>query len=295
MNQLDRLEKLTETYQPTVSAMAEDLKSKASVIATASIQKIEPIDQYLKNSYMAAPINIAVDGAKNLVDRYIPEKKDSSADSSDSSTSDDSGPIFRSGKLAMRMQKEALAKLQNLSLRDATTTGSYAYVIDLIQYAAKNLDTGMESTTKYVHDSINTGMELSKDRARATTEQVQQRSHDAMVAIFAAIDAISKQIPEPVVATSHEVYDSAKLLSLRLEDSNMALYTNVSAKSAEMLREMSSMFSTAMQNASNGTLPATMLQTAKSTLHGILDNLIKVREGSSSTTPATSSDVASSN
>lgn len=280
-NQLDRLEKLTETYQPTVTAIADGVKSKASAVVETSMNKIEPIDQYLKTSYLAAPIAIAVDSAEHLANRYLPESNDSA---------DESGPIFRSGKLAMRMQKEALHKLQNLTLRDAKTTLGYTYVVDLIHYAATNLDSGVESTTKYVHDSFNKGVEVSKEKARAiidsptlqnTREHVQQRSHDAMVAISAAIELISKQIPEPVSNASHQVYDQAKLLSLRLEESNMNVYNTVAAKSAEKLRDMGVSIQTALQNASSAPLSSAVLENARTTLMNILDNLVKIRDAQS--------------
>jgi len=69
--QLDRLEKLSETYQPTITS----IKEKVNSIAENSMQTIQPVDQYLKNSYIASPINIAVNVTENLCNKYIPEEK----------------------------------------------------------------------------------------------------------------------------------------------------------------------------------------------------------------------------
>jgi len=298
MNQLDRIEKTVEAYQPAVAAAAESIKTKAGELADASVQKIAPIDQYLKESYVGAPVVSAVGMTENLVNRYVKEDKDSA------NASDESGPIFRSGALALRLQKEALARLSNLSLRDTATTTGYTYVVDLIQYAVTNLDSTIhnvndkvEKTTQYAHevqDSIKTsahnvqetiqsGVEISKEGARLVLEsdkvqqtkaQIEQRYHDATHAIVAAIEHLQKQVPvETVTTTTHQVYDATKTFAQQLDETNMALYNTVAAKSAEKLRELSS----TLQGATNVSQAA--IENARSTLATVLDNLVKIRHG----------------
>jgi perilipin-2 len=287
--QLDKLEKLSEEYQPSINA----LKEKANSIAESSIKTVEPIDQYLKSSYLAKPLNVAMDITENIVDRYIPEKKQeekkNATDDTSATTTEETtispGPIFRSGKVAKRLQQEAMTKLSNLSLRDKDTLSNYHYIVDLIQYAAKNLDSGVESTSKIMSDSITKGVEYSKESVKyvsekapkikeAVTEQTKEKmqtlTNDAMRAVMSAIELIGNHLPDPVTQTSHNLYTQVRALPLRIEDANMEFYSALMTKNAQKLREAGALLSNSLSHLSTSTiLPSSILQNVRSTLYGI--------------------------
>jgi len=301
--QLDKLEKVAETYTPTMIA----IKDKAVVMVEQSVQRIEPIDQYLKDSYLAAPLTIAVSQIEKSFDKYMPEEKieekntveqqeqqeeedvDNSSTEEETTTTTvpyEAGPIFRSGKLAKRLQKNALAKLNNLSLRDSNTTSGYLYVVDLIQYAAKNLDTTVETTSKFVNHSIekskenfNEAKKVISDKANSaqpildsTKSQIESLTHEAVHAIMTAIDVLSKNVPTPISSTGTKIIDKTKEFANSLETANIQLYSTVALKSAEKLRETSAMISSSLNNPEG--IPAHLIESIKTTLSGILDGLM---------------------
>jgi len=285
--QLDRLEKL----QPQMSAISEDIKERVKDLP----QKIEPIDQYLKTSIFATPINIAVGVSENLCDRFIPEKKtavesaESTEDANELVQKRSPGPIIRSSILAKRLQ-QAFAKLSNLNLRDAETRKSFDYVVDLIQYAAKNLDTGVETTSKLVTDSLHKGVAYSKETnakikhnatsiKESTQEHVQHLTHEAMEALTKAIDVLSRQIPEPISASSHNLIERTKSFARLFETSNTEVYKSLATLSAMKLHETSKMITNALKTAE--TLPVNMIHIAANTLTGVLDNFLGPRDWTS--------------
>lgn len=294
--QLDRLEKLSETCQPTVTA----LKEKASSIVETSSKSIEPIDQYLKNSYLATPLKIAVGVTENLCDKYIPENDDKAEEEKETDEQTEKktpGPISRGTKVAKRLQKEALSKLGNLSLRDLDTKNSFVHVVDLIQYAAKNLDSGVESSKRIIGEGINKGVEKSYETVHLVNktfvdgpkafvdnnintaerrEQLHHLTHEAMVALTTAVEVISRQIPQPIANTSVALYDKTKFIALRIEEANITLFNAIAAKSVEKLRETSDMISAALKNSDS--LPVAILETAKSNITGILESLLGAKD-----------------
>lgn len=304
--QLDKLEKLGETYQPTI----DSLKEKGNSIVESSVQKIEPIDQYLKNSYIGAPINMAVSVTEKLCDKFLPEETKStetetatetpSESETETSTKSESqetektedGPIFRGTKVAMRLQKETMSKLSNLNLRDINTQNSYVHVVDLIQYAAKNLDI-VNTSSKLLNDSyksISENVGSKKENIKQmitdapkkiqenetvahTQEQLQHYTKDAMESIYHAIELLSKQIPNSV-STS---FDKTKTFAVKIEETNMSLYNAIAAKSAEKLREASDMINVALQSSARGELSTQVIEKVKSSLVSVLDSVQSVR------------------
>lgn len=303
--QLDKLEKLGETYQPTI----ESLKEKGSSIVESSVQKIEPIDQYLKNSYIGAPINMAVSVTEKLCDKFLPEETKSTetatetqsesetstkseSESQESEKSED-GPIFRGSKVAMRLQKETMSKLSNLNLRDISTQNSYVHVVDLIQYAAKNLDIGVNASSKLLNDSyksISENVGSKKENIKHmiadapkkiqenqtvahTQEQLQHYTKDAIDSIYHAIELLSKQIP----GTVYSSFDKTKTFAVKIEETNMNLYNAIASKSAEKLRQASDMINVALQSSARGELSAQVIEQVKSSLVSVLDSVQSVR------------------
>jgi len=181
-------------------------------------------------------------------------------------------------------KKEAFTKLQNLNLRDIETKKTYLHVVDLIQYAAKNLDTGVESTSKLLGESINKGVGYMKetpkiivDKASSlnrqqTKEQVIHLTQDAIIAVLSAIDLLSKQVPEPIMNQSLKLFDKANSVAHQLEEANYTFYTSIASKSSEKLRETSTLLSNTIQN--SDLLSRSILQQAKVTLSGILEGLL---------------------
>lgn len=156
--QMVYIEKKVEDTKQTI----QSLKEKATTVVGTSVQTIEasivPVDQYLKDSMLAKPVNVALDVTESVVERILPPSEEKKSDTP-------AGPIIRSANISKRLQKEAYSKLKNIQLRSSDSLKSMHYVVDLIQYAAENLDSGVKKANKVIGESIHKGVEVSNATA----------------------------------------------------------------------------------------------------------------------------------
>jgi len=282
--QLDKMEKLQEDYKPTYDYVVK----KVSDLAETGVQAVEPIDQYLKNSYLATPVNVAVNITESIVEKYIPTKEEEKTKSEDTTTTNEPGPIFKSGAIAKKLQKEAMSKLSNLNLRETSTVESYHYVVNLIEYAAKNLDQQAHQTMERAQSGYNMGYEYVSQQGpilkEKTTEKVQNLTNDALVAVINAIEVISAKLPENVTNASTSVYRQITNIPVIIESANSDFYTQLSTKSSEKLKELGNKISQTLES-SGGTLPIQLLQNARDTLYGIYESYMPSKDKTTTISP----------
>jgi len=277
--QLDKMEKLQEDYKPQIDYVIK----KTSDLVETGVNAVEPIDQYLKKSYLAAPLNAAVNITESIVDKYIPDKEEETTKDEGTSNVNEPGPLYKSGAIAKKLQKEAMSKLSNQNFRDASTI-DYRYVVNLIDYAAKNLDDQVHKTTAAIHQgvekvqnsvqhSVNVGMEFVSQQAPSlkdlTTERAQTLTNEALVALTDAIHAISDRLPENVTNASASVYKTIKAFPVKIEGANAEFYSQLSSQSSERLKELRTKINQTLEL--SGTLPIQLLQNAQETLYSIYE------------------------
>lgn len=300
---LDQVEQKIETTKNVVST----LKLKASNAAETSKQTLEtqmeriegqitPVDQYLKNSVIALPINVALDVTEKVCDRFLPEIKTKEDEKKPGVSLPSPGPIFRTTKLSKRLQRQAFSKMTDLKMRSTDSLKSMSHVVDLIQYAAENLDAGVKKTNKMVSDSISKGIEISSasvefikhtpamiaetPQVKLAQEKVNVLTAEAIQSLHVAIDLLSKAIPEPIATTSatayHSVVERTKNLTQSLEVSNMQLFHSIAASSSDKLKEATALLTGYIKTSSESNIPHSVVTTITGTVSGVLDSLAAV-------------------
>lgn len=99
---------------------------------------VVPVDHYLKESKLALPLNKLLDVTETVVNSYIlsPELKETKEEEEIKAMADYekyNGPVFRAGKISLKLQRQAFSKLKNLSLRTPERLKSMVHTVDLIQ------------------------------------------------------------------------------------------------------------------------------------------------------------------
>jgi len=233
-------------------------------------------------------VNVAVNITESIVEKYIPTKEEEKTKSEDTTTTNEPGPIFKSGAIAKKLQKETMSKLSNLNLRETSTVESYHYVVNLIEYAAKNLDQQAHQTMERAQSGYNMGYEYVSQQGpilkEKTTEKVQNLTNDALVAVINAIEVISAKLPENVTNASTSVYRQITNIPVIIESANSDFYTQLSTKSSEKLKELGNKISQTLES-SGGTLPIQLLQNARDTLYGIYESYMPSKDKTTTISP----------
>jgi len=271
------IEKKVEDTKQTIHSF----KEKATVVVGNSVQTIEssivPVDQYLKDSVLAMPVNVALDVTEKVVERMLP-----TSPSEEKKSDVPAGPIIRSANISKKLQREAYSKLKNLQLRSSDSLKSMHYVVDLIQYASENLDSGVKKANKVIGESIHKGVEMSNATANYIKEaptvkkasaKITGLTKEAIDALHVALEALSKQtIATTSVLAATSIVEQTKLLSSNLEHINSQMFTSIASKSSEKLREVSSQISSYLSN-NKGSVPVSVLNSAVASISGVLDSL----------------------
>ena len=101
-------------YQATTNALV--------VVSTNTLEEkiVPPVDNYLKSSLLATPLNITLNITEQICDQFLPKTQDSAPTQSTTTSTIQSqsvGPVIRAGRLSRRIVVETFMKLANLSLR----------------------------------------------------------------------------------------------------------------------------------------------------------------------------------
>jgi len=303
--QLDKIEnvseKIAESYTSSkqmlenkVATITNDIKSTTNTIVEMSKHTIEekvvpPVDNYLKTSVLSVPINAALNVTEKVVDTILPatvEEKDKALD--EKIVAEPTGPVIRAGKMTKKYQKRAMDKLQNLSLRTPAQISSLKYTVDLIHYAASQIDASGKVAQEFVSDAVHKGVEITASLPKRIGEQhtksvesvkkqIHELSSDALKNLNVAVESLAKYVPAPIAAVPHNTYEALKekitQLTSRLDNlKDLAHFSDVAQKSAALLRQSSEVISAAITKAES-TLPPTVVHTVTTTINSALDML----------------------
>jgi len=203
-------------------------------------ERIESVDDYLKKSSFNTPLNAALDVTEKMCERFLPEEISSKeGDKSECDDQDEKGPVMRAGKLSKRLQRQTLAQLQQISFRTPESKKAMTYCVDLIQYAAQNLDSGVRSLSAasrqyMIAQQEKLSQSLPKDWSSLRL-QVKDSTTDALASIAHAIEVLSSQVSTNGLGEKKEKLGTF-LLSIRDSAKQSILLQNCSSK----LREISS-------------------------------------------------------
>jgi len=271
--QLDRIEnastKIADSYcsskqmiEQKVATVTQDIKATASTLGEmAQTKLVPPVDDYLKTSVLSYPINTVLNVTEKVCDTILPAKPQEEEEMKPA----EGGPVLRAGRMTKKYQKRAMTKLQNLSLRTPDQISAMKFTVDLIQYAATQIDTSAKAAQQLVDESVHKGVEMTANLPKIVMEKNQQQitkfkaealtlTNDALSALHSAIDTLSKHVPPSVAAVPLSVYEVLKErthnIASRLETlKDVANFSAVAKKSAEMLREASVLIQAAADKA----------------------------------------------
>jgi len=253
---LDRLEKISETVQSSTKAIIETTKT---VSDNLNQKVVVPVDEYLKESKLAAPLNAVLDVTEGIVNRILPpmesekedlgqpadqktsgeenkeqeeeEEEEDEEDGEDEEEDEEEeaeeeitipekptktvGPVIRASMISKSVQRRAFAKLKGLALRSPDKIQRMNYVVDLIQYAASNLDgagklftESVQKSVEYVHDKEKTVVAAVPD-FNEVRRNFQKAALNASEALVTAANAISHMSPT-IKALPLQTYDALR-------------------------------------------------------------------------------------
>jgi len=265
MRSLDVVDKLGEglhSSKQMIETKVGGLKTKTYEVAEAGMHKIGetivPIDQYLAGSLLAAPLNIAVGVAEKVVDRILPEeaaKEQGQPGEQQLAIQPVAGPIIKATRISQRLQKEAFSKMNNLRLRSPETINAMK-VVDLLNYAAENLDNAVKSTKTHGSNKIN-----------EVRTKVRQTTSDVVGTLNSVADMMSKQLSGPY----ETMRDKTKQWVHLENEQDIHTFTDIAQKSAARLREAGTNM---LQSVSaEETLPGHWIHNIRNTVNGVLENL----------------------
>lgn len=97
-------------------------------------ERIENVDEYLKTSALNTPLSAALDVTEKVWDHFLPEETlEGDDEPNDTDKKNTEGPVLRAGRLSQRLQRQTLAGLQQMSLRNPDSRKAMGYCVDLIQ------------------------------------------------------------------------------------------------------------------------------------------------------------------
>eukprot|EP01115_Flamella_aegyptia_P001273 TRINITY_DN12071_c0_g1_i1.p1 TRINITY_DN12071_c0_g1~~TRINITY_DN12071_c0_g1_i1.p1 ORF type:complete len:500 (-),score=259.18 TRINITY_DN12071_c0_g1_i1:22-1521(-) len=320
--QVDKIEKmtekLTETYSQSkqmieqkVTNITNDLKATTNALVEVSIHTFEekivpPVDNYLKGSVLSVPLNATLTITEQICDQILPKEQTETKEGkqeekettpTEKPQAETAGPVIRAGKLSRRIQREAFKKLSDLSLRPPEVRDAMKFSVDLIHYAATQIDTTTKFANQYVADSVNktttslsNGVKVSKDKLKATLtvqqknfqdarEKVHVMTDEALKALHIAIENLSKQVPQPVSQKAQETYStiqnrSAALFAKLESNKELKAFTEVAKSSVAKLNETTHQLTQYAATASDALLHVQLVQSVTKSLTSVMDNLL---------------------
>jgi len=248
----------------------------ATVLLRLSFRELNvPFDDYLKDSFIGKPLNLALDVTEKVWDHYLPEVSEKQNKAGEGSKEnhvqnhyEQYGPVTRATRLSKRARRQALTKFHDLSLRPTENLKAMNYAVDLLQYATQTLDQGVAAVKQTFHKGVKTGNFIIYDNT-TVQEKINLVKQETLASLHAAVDVFAKQIPTPIISKIH--------LALYSKDANQPngdevfIFTSVAQKSSKLLHELSS---TVTQYAAKGEqIPKQLVQNTLVNLQKVLDNL----------------------
>jgi len=188
----NRAFKLKSNYQSTKNALENGVHTAKNVtydaFEKAQEKIVVPMDDYLKESVVATPINMALNVTESMVNRILPEDSivaDKQEEEEDIKTI---GPIRRTSRLS----KKAFAKLHHLSLRAPERLMSMKFTVDLIKYSAESFDQHFSSVARSAMKKAATTTEFIKKAPKKIKEKVH---HDATAVMNVVVSVVSNRVP----------------------------------------------------------------------------------------------------
>jgi hypothetical protein len=301
--QLDKIEnatfKITDTYysskqmlEQKVYTISSDVKSTTSTLFEISKQTLEekiipPVDNYLKTSVLSVPINFALNTTESICDTILPgtekEKKEDEPET---------GPVIRAGKLGQKVQQRAIAKIKGISLRSPENIKNFKFTVDLIHYAATQIDNSAKLAQQFVDASVHKSFEVAHSAKSVIYEKnmksvnevkdlLNSLSVDALTSLHTALESLSQHLPTSITSVSKNAYESlkekTKSISGRLDSvKDLVQFSVLAKKSAEKLHEASTLISSFFQDIvtkSESVLPDSVFSSFSFVIESALDIL----------------------
>ncbi len=202
---LDQLEKFNETYKPVekVDQLKKNASDKVYNMTESGMQFVEtrvvnPVDDYLKNSILSYPLGFALESTNKLIDVVLPGKtkkeayvyKEEKTEEGDvfpdvspfqfpskKEKTPEIGPIHRAGQISKKTQERIFQKLRHLKMRSPDAVAAMHHCVDLINYAANHIDSGIQQI-----------------RSGPVAEKVTQVQHQISVTRDNAVDNIKSRV-----------------------------------------------------------------------------------------------------
>jgi len=268
--QLDNLEKMEKNLENKVSS----IKQTTYALAETGQEKIAvPIDTYLKESMLGAPLNKILDATDQVCEKYIlsPETKvekqeDDSQDKKQMTIVKYDGPVFKATRISRKLQREAMSKLKDLSLRTPERLKSMVHTVDLIQYAANALDYGVKSTNQFLEHSVYKGMDTTITVLPKMREKITTTIRDSVDALNAAASALSQRAGPVAQIPIHWVEKA-----IAWEDREIKRFGVIAHRSSETLKEIIASISDHITR--REMIPPHLVISATTKINQIIDNL----------------------
>jgi len=264
---------LKNNYDATREAIEQRVTTvkKVTYGAMEQVQQkyVNPMDEYLKDSLIVRPYNIALDVTEKMVDKILPEEKEAERDQQQKLIL---GPISKTTYLSKRIQQQAFSKLHHLSLRTPEKLNAMEYTVDLIKYAAQALDGGVTSLNQTFSKGVEAGTIMIKEVPKEVKEKIQNATHDALAALHTAIEVISNQIPVEISSKFNQIKEA----TIAKGDESLSFFSQVAQTSSNLLHDVGANIGDYISRGE--VIPIQILSSAYGTLHKVLDNLVSIVE-----------------
>jgi hypothetical protein len=273
--QLDNLEKLEKDLETKVTT----LKKTTNSLAEIGQEKIAvPIDSYLKESMLGAPLNKILDATETVADKYLIGADVKTAKQEETQTPQTSavqkydGPVFKATRISKKVQRQAFLKLKDLSLRTPERLKSMVHTVDLIQYAANALDYGVKTTNQFLEQSVYKGVDstmaiLPKMNIKNVREKMGTAVHDSILALQVAASSLSvgniTHLPVRMVEKA-----------IQWEDREIKRFSVLAQKSSATLKEIIASISEHLGRKES--VPQQLIVNATTKINQIIDNLVSL-------------------
>jgi len=237
------------------------------------------------DSFVTAPVNLALTVTETVLNKYLlpadDEIREGSSPKAKKEKPRELGPIFRTTKLSKRLQKQALSKMKNLSLRSADQVANMTYCVDLIKYAANNLDAAVKTTVKtskqMVAGTIDktlqvsaAGIQAAKQTGEKSVLLASEFTQNTITALLVSIEEISKQIAQPFASGYSALRDRTPNLNGRALS-----VTNIKETAQQKINQLRQIAENLSKKITSGeTIPQQYLRKVAQKLTNIIEEIL---------------------
>jgi len=294
--QLEKMESMNESLQENVKASKEkinywrdELKLKGVAETSWELvqegthvigEKVAPVDNYLKDSVLGVPLNLALTVTEKVADPFLPKSEEG-----DRKEPVRVGPITRAGRLSKRVQTQ----LQHLTFR---RPGQVSFYVDLINYAATQLDTSVKTTSDFFSEKGQQVTELGKaivaegqkrvsDELQQVREKVKHNTTNAVLALQKLVDHLADRLPKEKVKDFKAKVANMSEGWLKLETEEDAnLFSKVAKRSMKKLEKIKERLA---QYSTTDAIPSRIITSVGATIASIVDRFQNMASGSPET------------